>query len=171
MLLNIRSINSTEKRAMSSAHLERYEPHMVALNETWLDTSVARLDIPNYQCVSLRDRPDSKVGVLNHGGVALYSCVGSILVTPLEDSKIAERSWHITHMDLGCILFRVWYRPPGSPHSKIESLDGELARLSTGVLGTLIMGDVHIWHRSWLKHSPADTTAVNGCILFAKRAI
>ena len=64
--LNIRSINSTEKRSMLSAHLGRYEPHMVALNETWLDDPVAILDVPNYQCVSRRDRLDSKVGMLNH---------------------------------------------------------------------------------------------------------
>ena len=106
--------------------------------------------------VSQRDRPDSKVGMLNHGGVALCYRVGSILVTHLEDSKIAERSWHIIHTDLGGILFGVWYHPPGSPHSHIESLDGELDCLSTGMLGTLTMGDVNIWHRSWLKHSPAD---------------
>ena len=60
--LNIRSVNSGEKRAMLSAHLERFDPDIFALNETWLEESVARADIPNYQLVSRRDRPTSKVG-------------------------------------------------------------------------------------------------------------
>ena len=87
----------------------------------------------------------------------MYSRVGSILITHLEDSVIAERFWHTIHTDLGCILFGTWYRPPGSPHNHIVSLDGELERLSAGMIGCLVMGDLNIWHKSWLKHSPADT--------------
>ena len=157
LVFNIRSINAREKRALLSARLERFEPEILALTETWLDASVPALQIPNYVCVSRRDRPDSKVGKLNHGGIAVYSRVGSILVTHLEDSKTAERSWHTIHTDLGGILFAVWYRPPGSDHGHISSFDGELERLAVGMAGSLVVGDLNIWHKKWLKHSPANT--------------
>ena len=115
------------------------------------------LSLANYSLVSRRDRPNSKAGKLNHGGVAVYSRDGSILVTHIEDSVVAERSWHTIHTDLGGVLFGAWYRPPGSPHSHIESLDTELELLSVGMIGSLVVGDVNIWHKKWLKHSPADT--------------
>ena len=78
----------------------------------------------------------------------MYSRVGGILITHLEDSVIAERSWHTIHTDLGGILFGTWYRPPGSPHNHIVSLDGELERLSAGMIGCLVMGDLNICHKS-----------------------
>ena len=96
---------------MLSAHLERFSPDIVALNETWLDDSALRLDVPNYRCVSRRDRPGSKPGMLNHGGVAVYSRVGGILITHLEDSVIAERSWHTIH---GPGWYIVWHVVPSA---------------------------------------------------------
>ena len=155
--VNIQSINSHIKRAMLSAQLERFEPDILVLNETWLDGSVSSIDIANYCLVSRRDRPNSKVGKLNHGGVAVFSRVGSILVTHMEDSKVAERSWHIIHTDLGGVLLGAWYRPPGSPHTHISTLDSELELLSVGMIGSIVVGDINIWHKKWLKHSPADT--------------
>ena len=87
----------------------------------------------------------------------MFSRVGSILVTHMEDSKVAERSWHIIHTDLGGVLLGAWYRPPGSPHTHISTLDSELELLSVGMIGSIVVGDINIWHKKWLKHSPADT--------------
>ena len=80
VLLHVQSIISNEKRAMLSAHVELFKPDILVLNETWLDGSVASLVLANYSLVSRRDRPNSKVGKLNHCGVAVYSRVGSMLV-------------------------------------------------------------------------------------------
>ena len=52
LLVNVRSINSRDKRAMLSVHLERFSPDIVVLNEIWFDDSAPRLDVPNYRCVS-----------------------------------------------------------------------------------------------------------------------
>ena len=82
--MNVQSIISNEKRAMLSAHLERFKPDILVLNETWLDESVASIVFANYSLVSRRDRPNSKAGKLNHGGVAVYSRDCSILVTHIE---------------------------------------------------------------------------------------
>ena len=51
------------------------------------------------------------------------------------------------------------YRPPGSPHSHMETLDVELERLSEGMVGMLCVGDINIWHKKWVKHSPTDILA------------
>ena len=155
--INIQSINSPLKRAALAAELERLTPDILGLNETWLDSSVENLDIPGYELVSRRDRPSSRVGKLNHGGVALYRRRGGILVTHLEDSSIAERSWHVVHADVGGLLLGLWYRPPASSHAHIESFDSELERLGEGMIGSLVVGDVNVWHKCWLKHSPANT--------------
>ncbi len=155
--INIQSIISAVKRASLAAELERLSPDIVGLNETWLDSSVSQLEIPGYTLVSRRDRPKTSVGKLNHGGIALYHRCGGILVTHLEDSTIAERSWHVVHTDVGGLLLGLWYRPPGSAHCHIESVDSEMERLGEGMIGTLLVGDINVWHKAWLRHSPADT--------------
>ena len=77
---------------MLSAQLEQFEPDILALNETSLDASVAKVELPGYQLVSRRDRPTSKASKVNHGGVSVYNRIGVILVTHLADSIIAKRS-------------------------------------------------------------------------------
>ena len=156
-LVNIRSANNPVKKALLAADLEKFTPDILGLNETWLDSSTESLDFPGYCCVSRRDRPNATVGKLNHGGIALYRRIGGVSVTHLENSTVAERSWHVVHTDVGGILLGLWYRPPGSDHSHITTLDAELERLSEGMIGTLLIGDINVWHKSWLKHSPCDT--------------
>ena len=155
--INIRSINNAVKRASLAAEIERLSPDILGLNETWLGDSVEFLEIAGYEIVSRRDRPQQSVAKLNHGGIALYRRRGGVLVTHLENSLNAERAWHIVHTDVGGVLLGLWYRPPASPHSHIESVDEELERLGDGMVGTLLVGDLNVWHKSWLRHSPADT--------------
>ena len=147
-LINIQSVISQVKRAKLASELELHRPDILGLNETFLDDSVRVLDIVGYSLVSRKDRPCPSAGTLNRGGIALYRRCGGLLVTHLEDSKIAERSWHIVHSDVGGVLLGLWYRPPGSPHSHIESFDAELERLSEGMFGTLVVGDLNIWHKA-----------------------
>ena len=63
----------------------------------------------------------------------------------------------VVHTDIGGILLGFWYRPPGADARDISSFDDELSRLSEDTIGALVVGDMNIWHKSWLKHSPADT--------------
>ena len=124
--VNMRSIICAEKRALLSADLENHKPDLVALTETWLDDSIEVLDIPGYNLVSRRDRVKARTSGLNYGGIALYSRRGSILVTHLEHSGVAEWSWHVVHTDIRCILLGFWYRPPGADARDISSFDCEL---------------------------------------------
>ena len=157
LLYNVRSLNSPGRLAELCCHLELHQPTLLALNETWLDPSTPNLEVPGYELVARRDRPDWKPGSLNHGGVALYKRGGGPGVTHLEDSATAERQWFSVHTALGSVLLGVWYRAPGSPASHTETLDEELDRLSEGCFATYVLGDLNVWHKKWLRFSPTNT--------------
>ena len=104
LLLNVRSINSREKRAMLFANLERFSPDILALNGTWLD----RRD--NY----------------GWGGIALLAKIGyEQCIVHVGDSDVTERSWHILHTDRGPMAVALWYRRPDPGEvASIKALDG-----------------------------------------------
>ena len=87
----------------------------------------------------------------------MYSRNGGILVPNLEHLVVSERSWNVVHTDVGGVLRGLWYRPPGADARDISSLDDELARLSMDTIGAIVVGDMNIWHKSWLKYSPSAT--------------
>ena len=62
----------------------------IALTDTWLDDSVASVNIPGYYSVSRRDCNDGRQG----GGIALYAAERTRYIGHIEDSIDAERSWH-----------------------------------------------------------------------------
>ena len=122
----MRSIISAGKRALLCVDLEKHRPDIVGVVETWLDESVQSLDVPGYNLVSRRDLEKTQVSGLNHGGIALSARCSGILVTHLQHSTVAERSWHVIHSDVGGILLGLWYRPPGAGANDIESFEDEL---------------------------------------------
>ena len=154
---NLRSLNAETRLAELVCYLEQHNPTLLALNETWLDPSKPHLVIPNYELVHRRDRPGWRPGTLNHGGVALYKRSGTATVTHLEDSDTAERSWFSVHTTLGPILLAVWYRPPAAAQEHLDTFESELAKLTPGNFATYVVGDLNVWHKKWLKHSPANT--------------
>lgn len=127
-------------------------PDLIALTETWLDDSVASVNIPGYFSVSRRDRNDGRQG----GGIALYAAERTRYMGHI-DSIDAERSWHIIHADVGPILLGVWYRPPDAPDVHTTSLAAELQRLSKGMVGTIVEGDMYTHHARWLRFSNGNT--------------
>ena len=153
----MRSINSKTKQAELSVHLELHQPDILGITESWLDASTPYLAIPNYSLISRRDRPGHVAGTMNHGGILLYSRNGGIMVTHLEDSNVAERSWHAIHTNVGPILFGLWYRPPGAPREHTSSLQLELDKLSGQAIGVYVIGDMNIHHKKWLRHSAGNT--------------
>ena len=68
----------------------------------------------------------------------------------------SDRGTSSTQTSEACCL-DCWYRPPGADAYDISSLDEELNRLSVDMIGALIVGDMNVWHKSWLKHSHTDT--------------
>ena len=155
---NIRSINNSEHQAELFAHLEVHRPDLLALSETWLDASTKHLSIPGYEEVSRRDRPGHPGHGLNHGGIALYcrTCSG-LAVAHVGDSEVAERSWHILHAHDGPFLIGLWYRPPRSELDHITTLAAEMNKFLPMCVGCILIGDMNVWHKRWLRHSPSTS--------------
>ena len=74
----------------------------------------------------------------------MYSRRGSILLTHLKHSAVAERSWHVVHTNICDILLGIWYRPLGAEGRDISSFDDELLGLSMDMIGALVVGDMNI---------------------------
>ena len=78
----------------------------------------------------------------------------------IENPIDAERSWRMIHADVGPILLGVWYRPPDASDVHTSSLAAELQRLSKGMAGTIVVGDMNIHHARWLRF-PNGTTGIS----------
>jgi hypothetical protein len=128
-------------------------PHLLALNETFLDRSRESVQIGGFELISRRDR--GSFG----GGIALFALRSvAASVTLLEKAVEHERCWHVIHSDIGPILLCVWYRPPSRGEvASIEGFKEEWSRLSSAYLGTIVVGDLNIHHIHWLKHSTGVT--------------
>jgi len=157
--VNLRSAKGEIKRGRLNVVVEANQPDIIAITETWLDKSLPNVIVPGYECVSRRDRPGFTVGPgkTNHGGIAVYRKRNGPIITHLEDSVIAERAWYTVHTAQGPILFGVWYRAPNSPVSHVDCFDVELSRLSHEFVHTLVIGDLNVWQKKWLRFSPENT--------------
>ena len=138
-------------------------PDLVALNETKLDRSTEAPKLEGYTLCSRRDRR-GKEG----GGVALF--VKNELaktVVWVADSETHERSWHVVHTTQGPLLLCVWYRPPcrGETNS-VDTFEAEWEKYSEQAVGTLVVGDLNVHHKRWLKYSSeASPTTPEGTAL------
>ena len=125
-------------------------PHLLAINESFLDKSIAEVSVSGYRLVSRRDRRDG-----SHGGILLFAMDAvANSVTLLRHSESDERSWHVVHSDAGPYLLCVWYRRPCAGEvASIRRLETEWVALRDGFLGTIIVGDLNLHHTHWLRFS------------------
>ena len=154
-LINIRGFLSHQ--AELEAYLAVSEPTsaLLYLNETFLDKSIKNISISNYTLISRRDRDDGRT----HGGVALFARSNiEDEVTLFLRSDSAERLWHILHTSHGPVLLCIWYRPPAPGEvESIRSMITEWLDLSESVIGTIIIGDLNIHHKRWLRYSSSNS--------------
>ena len=122
--------------------LEDLKPHVVCIQETWLNKSVEVKVIPNYIVLSRRDRSEGE----NRSGILTLVRHDLRGFVHLYNSVVAERSWHYLHLDVGIIAIGNWYRPPGSDISHIESLRDEIAAMKHEVIGLCVTGDMNVHH-------------------------
>ena len=68
------------------------------------------------------------------------------------------RCWIVYHSEDGPILACCWYRPPdpGNIYG-IERFKEEFARLRREAVGAIILGDLNVHCRSWLRHSSRNS--------------
>jgi len=139
--------------------LSVHRPHIVLIQETWLDASTEQVQISGYVEVSRRDRREGEEGegTANRGGILTLQREDFGGLVHICNSKIDERSWHFLRLGMDTLLLANWYRSPSLDHNGFESLYAETTQYFFEVSGTLIMGDLNVHHRKWLRHSNGDT--------------
>ena len=134
-------------------YLDLHAPHLVCIQETWLDESVKNVPIVNYQELARKDRsPDA-----NRGGIITYIRSDVHNVVHLSMSAVAERMIHLVHTDTGILAVVNWYRPPKSDLSHVTSLPEEMPSIEDGIIGVIVLGDLNLHHTSWLRYSNSIT--------------
>ena len=98
MMINIRSIRG--HKAELEFHLEQRKPHILMLQETWLDDSTEDIQVKGYFKVSRRDRS----GEANRGGIMTLARNDFNQLVHIENSKVEERSWHYLNVGVENLL-------------------------------------------------------------------
>ena len=142
-----------------SFHLSVHKPHIVLIQESWLNKSIEHVSIANYSLLSRRDRSDTE----NRGGIIAFVRSDVRQVVHYSDSEHAERNWHLLHLDIGSFALCNWYRSPSALDVQIHSFREELAELQDQVIGFIILGDLNVHHIRWLRHS--NGTSREGILL------
>ena len=131
---------------------------MLLLQETWLGDSVEEVALQGYVLIGRLDRVfGPKRGC---GGVAIFMRSDVSNMALLEHCEQAERSWAILHTNIGAFLLGNWYRAPDDDGLSMDSLSSELDRLRVGCVGVILVGDVNIHHRKWLRFSSQENSAL-----------
>jgi len=134
-------------------HLEIHQPHVVCLQETWLDASHKEINVAGYRVCSRRDRHPGS----NRGGVLTLERNDFNGLVHIANSEDEERSWHFLKLGVETLLLANWYRPGSSAFDGFSVLYAELAEYFNQVSGVLLVGDLNIHHKKWLKYSSCDT--------------
>jgi hypothetical protein len=149
--LNIQGFLSGSAELVARLRLMKRLPTVICINETWLDPSVGDVVLEGYRLIGRRDRADGR----KCGGVAVFAHESKAeSMTTMKVSEFSERLWILVHSDLGPYLVCAWYRPPvpGEVDS-IKELRKEWEELSRDAVGTIIVGDLNIHHKKWLRRS------------------
>ena len=122
LYLNARSI--LNKRLDLTAYLASHNPDIVAITETFLDSTVPSYFIsPSTYSMFRKDRS-------RHGGGVLLLVHSSIQCNlHLDLDSISEILWIELHSSVGPILFGVYYRPPSESSEQLTSLQHSLSCL------------------------------------------
>ena len=155
LFFNIRGLISHLVELTSVVRLLPELPALICLNETFLNRSVEEVNVEGYTVVARRDRDDGR----KCGGVIVYAQDGlASRVTLIEQSADSERVWLIIHTDVGPYLVGVWYRPPEPGETNtIKSLETEWELHNQAALGTILVRDMNVHHRRWLRFSSENS--------------
>ena len=138
---------------------DRYQPHVLSLNETWLDNFFTdnEISLPGYNMMR-RDRDR------NGGGLVVY-VDENLGFTHLENNVMIrtevenEAIWfELMQPKSKKILFSALYRPPNfDPSTFINNIEGKLASLTKDGIETILLGDFNFDYAS----SNLSTTVKN----------
>jgi len=125
---------------------------VVCIQETWLDDSTKEAKIPGYTKCSRRDRHKGA----NRGGIATFTREDFNGLVHITNSENEERSWHFLKLGVETYLLANWYRAGASELDGFSSLYSELAEYFPQISGVVIVGDLNIHHKRWLRFSRED---------------
>jgi len=148
------SINARKllrRKAELEARLTNSGVDILLVQETWLSEDVESVTLSGFM---LAGRLDRAVGPKKgYGGIAVFVRNSLSSLAVLEYSDSAERMWCVLHTHIGAILLGNWYRPPDDDGRSLVALNDELQRLKREVIGTILLGDLNIHHKKWLRFS------------------
>ena len=133
--------------------LELHQPHVVCIQETWLDKTRPEITIPGYEVCSRRDRHEGA----NRGGIITLRRKDFNGLVWIADTVDEERSWHFLKVGIDTILLANWYRPGASVYDGFSTLYTEMGQYFQEVTGVVLVGDLNIHHKRWLRYSSEDT--------------
>jgi hypothetical protein len=133
--------------------LEEWKPHIVLIQETWLDNTVEKIAITGYNEVSRRDRKTTA----NRGGILTLQRDDFNGLVHIKNCAVEERSWHFLKVGIETVLLANWYRPGATEHDEFVGLYSEVAEYFQECSGVLIAGDLNIHHKKWLRYSNDNT--------------
>jgi len=151
--VNIQCIKAYEKFEALKHQLALHRPHVVLIQETWLDDSTECLDVPSYKTVSRRDRKTTA----NRGGILTLQREDFNGLVHIKNCVEEERSWHFLTLGVETILLANWYRPGATVHDGFANLYAEVGEHFQEMSGILIAGDLNIHHKRWLRYSNDNT--------------
>ena len=143
------------RKAEIEARLRNSKVDIVCLQETWLSDSVEEISLSGYTCVGRFDRAlGPKCG---YGGIAVFARTNITDIALVEYINGAERMWCVLHTNIGALLIGNWYRPPDEDGNSISILQAEIERLRSECVGVILLGDINIHHKRWLRYSSKNT--------------
>ena len=155
--VNLDGFKTNAVHVEAQIHLMDRAPDIIFLNETKLDEGDPdkKITITGYVLISRRDRASKNKG----GGIAVFVLerkVGSIF--EVEKSKVSERAWIMAHTNDGPFLLGCWYRPPKRGNlDGIAELREEVELLRMDAVGVVVIGDVNVHSKNWLRFSDGET--------------
>ena len=145
MMVNIQCLNA--HLVELQYHLQERQPHIVMIQETWLDASRESVHVANYKIIARRDRKAEA----NRGGILTLAREDFNNLVYIEDAREEERSWFFLHIDPEVILVSNWYRPGSTCHDNFEKFSADLQRLAPDATGIIVTGDLNVHHQRWLR--------------------
>ena len=152
---NVNCCKLLKRKAELEARLCNSCVDILCLQETWLSEDVESIAISGYNLVGRLDRVlGPKRG---YGGIAVFVRTTLADIALVEYVSGAERMWCVLHTNLGALLIGNWYRPPDDDGRSAAMLQAEIERLRCDCVGVILVGDINIHHKRWLKHSHSNT--------------
>ena len=114
-------------------------PHVIALTETWIDSSISNHEIfiPEYSPIR-RDRS-------RHGGGILLYISESLIINSTNINKTSELLFADLKLKHGSVMIGLYYCPPSSQSSSLSDLESALESTPPAFMKNFVLlGDFNI---------------------------